>query len=80
MLTSFHFGPAAALRNRCFIVPTEHTKPKKPPQPKKQQKTQLICVCGEVSCSFLYPETRGDRAAAPGKSQASRKAEIYTSS
>lgn len=96
MLTSFHFGPAAGLRNRCFIVQTEHTKLRGKKEKKtnriiiikknntkpnpKSNKTQLICVCGEVSRSFLSPEMRGDRAAAPGKTQASRKARLYTPS
>lgn len=67
MLTSFHFSPAAGLGNRCFIVPTEHTDPQK--KKLKSNKTQLFCVCGDVSRGFLSPQTGGGRAAVPGKTQ-----------
>lgn len=76
MLTSFHSAPAARLGNRCFIVRAEHKTKTNP----KSNKTQLICACGEVSRSFLSPETLREGTTAPKKPQTSRRGKIYTPS
>lgn len=81
MLTSFQLGPAARLRNRCFIVPIENKKKQTTPPPQNKSSTaQLICACDEVSHSFLTPKIHKEGTAAPGETQAYRKGKIYPSS